>query len=68
MAYSYEWLGYGLLITDGAGGECFLQGDEASQLHDELEAIEDDETLQIVLSEYSVVMDDDAAHEIENDD
>jgi hypothetical protein len=36
-----------------------MQGDEASQLHDELEAIEDDETLQIVLGEYSVVMEGD---------
>jgi hypothetical protein len=58
MAYSYEWLGYGLEIT-GPEGSCFMQGDEASQLHDELEAIEDDETLQIVLGEYSVVMEGD---------
>ena len=58
MAYSYEWLGYGLEIS-GPEGSCFLQGDEASQLHDELEAIEDDETLQLVLSEYVAVMGDD---------
>ena len=56
--YEYEWLGYGLEIT-GPEGSCFLQGDEASELHDQLEAITDDETLQAVLSEYSVVMGDD---------
>ena len=58
MDYSYEWRWYWLEIS-GPEGSCILQGDEASQLHDELEAIEDDETLQIVLSEYSVVMGDD---------
>lgn len=56
--YDYEWLGYGLEIT-GPEGSVFLQGDEADTLHDELEAIEDDEVLQSVLSQYSTVMGDD---------
>lgn len=53
--YDYEWLGYGLVIT-GPEGSVFLQDDEANTLLDEIEAIEDDEVLQSVLSQYSTVM------------
>lgn len=53
--YEYEWLGYGMTIS-GPEGEVFMQGDEASELYDQLEAIEDDEVLQAVLSEYATVM------------
>ena len=37
--YSYDWKGYGLILTDKASGrDVFLQGDEGSELHDQLEA------------------------------
>ena len=55
--WSYEWLGYGLTITAPCGKDIFLQGDEASQLHDELEACETDEQLQDMLGEYDVLFD-----------
>jgi hypothetical protein len=42
MAYSYEWLGYGLEIT-GPEGSCFMQGDEASQLHEYSVVMEGDD-------------------------
>lgn len=52
--YDYEWLGYGLEITTPAG-TCFLQGEEADELHDRLEAIESAEVLEAVLSDYEHV-------------
>lgn len=71
MEYEYEWQGIGLLITTPAGTR-FLQGDEASELYDELETIESDELLASVLSEYeSVCEPDDESedeYEIEADD
>ena len=54
--WDYEWLGYGLVISSPDGKEIFLQGEEASQLHDELEACESDDVLQNALSEYSVLL------------
>lgn len=52
--YGFDWLGYGLEITTPAG-TCFLQGDEANELHDQLEAVETDELLAAVLSQYEPV-------------
>lgn len=54
----YEWLGYGLVIYSPDGKEIFLQGDEASQLHDELEACSSSDEFQNRLSEYSVLLED----------
>ena len=54
--YDYVWLGYGLRIITPAG-TCFMQGDEASDLYDELEEIDSDEVLEMVLSEYELVCD-----------
>lgn len=47
--------GLGLEIV-GPDGSCFLQGDEASQLHDELESLESDEQIQMVLSQYENIL------------
>jgi hypothetical protein len=52
----YEWLGYGLLISDGER-ELFLQGEEASKLHDELEQLQG-EDLERELSDYLDVLED----------
>lgn len=57
MTLDYEWLGYGLLITDGKR-ELFMQGEEADKLHDELEQL-DGEDLERELSDYLDVMEDD---------
>jgi len=56
MNYEYEWVGIGLLITDIATGQdVFIQGEDGSELHDELEDCETDEQVQFILSEYSVL-------------
>ena len=55
-SFNYDWQGTGLLIQTPAG-ECYLQGEEGSELHDELELIEDWETVVIVLSQYEGVCD-----------
>ena len=55
--WSYEWLGYGLTITAPCGKDFFLQGDEASELHDTLEACSTDQEVQDILSEYDVLLD-----------
>lgn len=52
--YDYEWQKFGLLITTPLG-TCWLQGDEAGNLYDELEACETDEQVQLLLSEYEHV-------------
>lgn len=52
--YDYEWQGFGLLITTPAG-TCWLQGDDANKLHDELEACDCDEAVIRILSEYEDV-------------
>lgn len=49
--YDYDWLGYGLVIT-WPGGSVFMQGDEASELYDQLEACTEDEQVQLLLSGY----------------
>lgn len=55
--WDYDWLGYGLLLIAPCGQTVFLQGEDASQLHDELEALSSDE-IQNLLSEYSVLLED----------
>lgn len=54
--WSYEWLGYGLTITAPCGKDIFLQGDEASELYDQLEACETDQQVQDILGEYGVLL------------
>lgn len=52
--YDYDWDGTGLTITTPAG-ECYLQGEEGSQLYDELEALETNEQVVDILSGYEHV-------------
>lgn len=52
--YDYDWDGMGLTITTPAG-ECYLQGEEGSQLYDELEALETNEQVVDILSGYEHV-------------
>ena len=57
--YQYYWDGYGLeifIVENDVKMSVYLQGDEASQVYDEIESIEDDEILQSYLSQYSEVM------------
>ena len=53
--YDYDWLGYGLILHLPEG-TVFLQGDEAAELYDELERINDPAVLAAVLVEYSVLI------------
>lgn len=52
--YDYEWHGYGMTITTPAG-TCFLQGEEASELHDRLEACTSWKQVMNILSAYEHV-------------
>lgn len=52
--YDYDWQGIGLLITTPAGN-CWLQGEEAASLYDRLEALDGDEAVEQVLSDYESV-------------
>jgi hypothetical protein len=56
--WEYEWLGYGLTITAPCGKDFFMQGDEASELHDRLEACSTDQEVQDILCDYDVLLDD----------
>lgn len=49
-------MGYGLTITAPCGKDIFLQGDEAGELYDQLEACEADEQVQAILGEYGVLL------------
>ena len=49
--YDYDWDKIGLTIFTPYG-DCYLQGEEADELYDELEAIETDEQIVAILSEY----------------
>jgi hypothetical protein len=58
--YSYIWLRYGAieLLKMGANGPesiAFLQGEEASQLYDELDGCENDEQVDWLISQYDYV-------------
>jgi len=55
--WEYEWLGYGLTITSPCGKDFFMQGDEASELHDRLEACSTDQEVQDILCDYDVLLD-----------
>jgi hypothetical protein len=55
--WDYDWLGYGLTITAPCGKDIFLQGEEASELCDRLEAMSADE-VQVELSAYDVLLED----------
>jgi hypothetical protein len=55
--WDYDWLGYGLTITAPCGKDIFLQGEEASDLYDRLEAMSPEE-VQMELSEYDVLLED----------
>jgi len=48
----YDWLGYGLLLTFDHG-TVFMQGDEASELHDQLEACESQEQIDLLIGDYA---------------
>ena len=49
--YDYVWDGIGITISTPYG-DCYLQGEEANELYDELEAVETDEQIATILSEY----------------
>lgn len=44
---SFNWLGYGLTITDGSR-ETFFQGDEAAELHDALGSCDESQQACII--------------------
>jgi len=56
--YDYNWLGYGLTLHFPDGGELFLQGDEASELFDILEACHTQADIDMILSEYELAIED----------
>ena len=48
----YDWLGYGLLLKF-SNGTVFMQGDEASELYDQLEACATSEEIDLRLGDYA---------------
>jgi len=48
----YEWLGYGLLLKFGHG-TVFMQGDEASELYDQLEECQSQEQIDLLIGDYA---------------
>lgn len=52
--YSYEWDGIGLTITTPAG-TVYVQGEEGSEIHDQLEELDTDEQVADFLAEYEHV-------------
>ena len=52
--YTYDWQGYGLEITTPYG-MCYLQGDDANNVYDELENLKTDEQIAAYLSNYDDV-------------
>jgi hypothetical protein len=55
--WDWTWKRYGGVITAPDGRTCFLQGDEANQLDDELEKCETEDQIQNLLSGYDHVCD-----------
>lgn len=53
--WDYDWQGHGLLITAPDGRTCWLQGDEASELHDQLEAAKNQKQVNLLLDAYDDV-------------
>lgn len=54
MIWNYRWLGYGLEI-ETPSGSCFMQGDEANKLYDQLEACATWAQTMLILSAYTEV-------------
>ena len=54
--YDYNWQGYGLTLQFPNGKDAFLQGEEASELHDQLESCETKEQVEMIISEYEVLV------------
>lgn len=54
MSYDYRYDGYGLTIYTPCGS-CYLQGDEAADLFDELEACCDQMHVEMILRDYDEV-------------
>jgi hypothetical protein len=49
---NYDWLGYGLLLKFD-NGTVFLQGDEASELYDQLEECSSVEEFGLLIGDYA---------------
>jgi len=64
----YDWQGIGLEITFDGGKSVFLQGEEGSTMHDQLEACETGEQADALMSEYSVLLEADDCWEAEPED
>lgn len=64
----YEWLGYGIRLTFNGGPSAFLQGDEANALHDALEGCQTENEVEAMISEYSVLIEEDDWEEEEEED
>lgn len=54
--WSYDWDGYGMEIEGPNGFSVYLQGDEASDLYDALDQCETEDQQQIILDQYSVLL------------
>jgi hypothetical protein len=48
----YDWLGYGLLLKFDHG-TVFMQGDEASELYDQLEECQSQEQIDLLIWDYA---------------
>jgi len=58
MTTDYDWCGFGLTLRF-PNGTVWLQGDEASQLYDRLEACETHSQVVNILDEYSHLAEED---------
>ena len=54
--YDYSEDRYGLTLHFPNGKTTFLQGDDASELQDQLEACETQEQIDMIISEYEVLV------------
>lgn len=51
--YTYDWFSYGALVLRGPyEKEVYLQGDEASDLYDQLENAPDEQAQQRLMGQY----------------
>jgi len=58
--FGYSWDGCGLVITRlSDGADCYDQGEEAAELYDTLEDCTEEYRVDLLLSEYDVLMDSD---------
>ncbi len=53
--FDWEYQGFGGTITAPDGRTCWLQGEEAVALEDQIEACETSEQIEAILSEYDHV-------------